>query len=396
MKLLLVTTIFPPQIGGPARQVWDFARVVNQKTTIKPVILTFGHENTQEKKNDIPVYRSKNFHNIPAGLGTVLRQANFISQLVKVIKREKIDLIHCQEIAVLGLATGIVGRILNCPRLVKYPGDLVYENFNKTHLQVKNVEDIFDKNFLTKTATLIERFIILLYDRIWATSIYQSNILQKFLKIPKEKILLMPNFINLKTAIDEDFQKKEKKDLIKILLVSRLVPWKQVEKIEKILNNLDNLPIKTIVVGSGNEEIERKLKTLAAKEKMKNKIFFQGGISPEKIDEKYQEADLFLSLTAYEPFGISFVEAAAAGLPVVAPKIGGIPEVVEDGQTGFLYEAENWQMAAKKIKQLINDKRLYNQMSQRAKEKAKKFDLSENLKKVMAFYKAVSHSNKAC
>ena len=68
------------------------------------------------------------------------------------------------------------------------------------------------------------------------------------------------------------------------------------------------------------------------------------------------------------------IEAQAAGCPVIASRVGGIPEYVKDGKSGVLFESGNYKELAKKISQVIDDKRLREKIIKGGYEYAKSFD----------------------
>jgi glycosyltransferase involved in cell wall biosynthesis len=63
-----------------------------------------------------------------------------------------------------------------------------------------------------------------------------------------------------------------------------------------------------------------------------------GKVPPEELDHYYQEASVFCLPTYLEPFGIVFIEAMTAHLPIVATRVGAIPDFVEEGRNGILVE----------------------------------------------------------
>lgn len=105
--------------------------------------------------------------------------------------------------------------------------------------------------------------------------------------------------------------------------------------------------------------------------------------SPE-IVRLYQTSDLFVLPTFAEAFGIAAVEAAAAGLPVIATKVGGLTDIVEDGQTGFLINPGEVQSLADKLFGLIENPDLCLRMSRQGRSRAEKlFDASKNSSRIV-------------
>jgi glycosyltransferase involved in cell wall biosynthesis len=74
-------------------------------------------------------------------------------------------------------------------------------------------------------------------------------------------------------------------------------------------------------------------------------------------------ADLFLLPSAQESFGMAAMEAMACGTPVVASRVGGLPEVIEDGQTGFLCDEDDVEAMAKRGVELLTDRELHERIA---------------------------------
>lgn len=107
------------------------------------------------------------------------------------------------------------------------------------------------------------------------------------------------------------------------------------------------------IAGSGPEE--QKLRELASKLLPGSSVFL-GSVSHDKMPEVMAETDILVHATRYESFGILLVEAMAAGIPLVSYNVGGISDVVKDGETGFLVKyGDKETMAAKLIYLLRNE-----------------------------------------
>ena len=98
-------------------------------------------------------------------------------------------------------------------------------------------------------------------------------------------------------------------------------------------------------------------------------------------------ADLLVLPSATESFGLVALEAMACAVPVVAARTGGLPEVVEHGETGLLVPVQDWQALAAAMGRLLDDHALYRRMSTAALRRAEDFDV----KGIIPQYEALYH-----
>ena len=88
------------------------------------------------------------------------------------------------------------------------------------------------------------------------------------------------------------------------------------------------------------------------------------------MDRLYRSADVFCLPTRFEPFGTSFVEAMGYGLPCVGPKAWAVPEIIEDGRTGYLVPPEDAESFAAALLELLRDSALRRRMGDAGRERA--------------------------
>lgn len=84
---------------------------------------------------------------------------------------------------------------------------------------------------------------------------------------------------------------------------------------------------------------------------LQDKVIFTGLLEETTLVNAYHEADVFFLFSRYETFGVVIIEALACGLPVLATRVGGIPDIIH-GYNGILIESENEQMAAAELKKI--------------------------------------------
>jgi glycosyltransferase involved in cell wall biosynthesis len=100
-------------------------------------------------------------------------------------------------------------------------------------------------------------------------------------------------------------------------------------------------------------------------------------------------ADLMLLPSREESFGLAALEAMACGVPVVASRVGGLPEVIEDGRSGYLFTMGDTDEAAEKAVKLLQDRELYLSVRQEALNDAlEKFSMSKITDQYEALYKS--------
>lgn len=130
--------------------------------------------------------------------------------------------------------------------------------------------------------------------------------------------------------------KLRKKDYY--LILGRLVPYKKVDLAIEVFNEL-GLPL--LVVGTGSEE--KKLRSIA-----KNNIKFTGFGKEEDLPGYFQNAKAFI-YPQEEDFGITAIEAQAAGVPVIAYKKGGTLDTILDNKTGIFFDEQTKESLAKAV-----------------------------------------------
>ncbi len=123
--------------------------------------------------------------------------------------------------------------------------------------------------------------------------------------------------------------------------------------------------------GSARKKVEARVKQLG----LEDRVDFLGWRSD--IPNLLSRCDIFVLSSEWEGFGIALVEAMAGGKPIVATRVGGVPEVVEDGETGFLVPPRDAEALAGAILKLARDENLRREMGEKGWKRAReKFDIS--------------------
>lgn len=145
----------------------------------------------------------------------------------------------------------------------------------------------------------------------------------------------------------------------------------------------NSLPLIVALIGLGDlEAVAEQLQPPPA-------LRLTGPISREDVPKVLSEVDIYLHPARTEALGISIIEAMAAGVPVVATRVGGIPEAVEDGVTGLLVPPEDPQALADAIRWMIEHPAERAEMGRRGRERARLFDVHTIAQQLGTIYEEV-------
>ena len=193
-------------------------------------------------------------------------------------------------------------------------------------------------------AQKVFRCLYRLADQVIGVSQSVKNHLVTTREIPESKGKVIYNPVSIPTP----FPKKDSPNF-EIVYVGRLEIVKNVETLIKAFAHSNNANAHLTIVGDGRER--QHLEALTSKLQMDSKITFTGFTSePSKY---LSNADLFVLPSYSEGFGIAAAEAMFLKIPVLCSRVGGIPEFVEDGENGWLFDPKNTEELTAKLNQII-------------------------------------------
>ncbi|MBI3596517.1 MAG: glycosyltransferase [Nitrospirae bacterium] len=270
-----------------------------------------------------------------------------IIELVRLMKADKIDIVHTHLI--LANMWGAVGAYMS-----KVPVICKTEHGIMTDLRTNcnRILDKFYSRIIYVSKSQREIFKGETYDPLKHVVIYNAFNEDHFaINKPRENIRSLYGFSN---------------DDIVVGIVGRLVLQKGHDYLFIACKEIKNIyrGIKMLIVGSGSEEI--RLKELARVFGL-DALFLSGR---NDIPELMRSMDIYVQPSLEEPFGIAIVEAMYSGLPVIATGVGGIPEIIKDGETGILVPPQDSKALANALLSLIENPGLARTMGERGREVA--------------------------
>ncbi len=173
--------------------------------------------------------------------------------------------------------------------------------------------------------------------------------------------------------IDRDLKRSElglPKDTFVVLSVGELNKNKNHEVIIRAISKIDNSKIHYVLCGQG--QLEGYLRSLSKELGLENQVHLLG--FRKDIPEICKISDLFAFPSYREGLSVALMEAMSAGLPIIASKIRGNTDLIQDGNGGYLHEPNDYLGIAKSIDKMIDDEKLRIEMEIRNKEEVKKYD----------------------
>jgi len=173
-----------------------------------------------------------------------------------------------------------------------------------------------------------------------------------------------------------------------IVQVSWIIPEKGItdllEAMRLVLKKNQNAHLVLAGEGSYRTEYMAMAKDLG----LSDHVTWTGLVTDPFSEGVYDAADVVCQVSRWqEAFGQTIAEAMACSKPVIGTRVGGIPELIQDGESGYLVNARDIEAVAEKILLLLNSRELRDRMGERCYSVAKaRFDLTKNVKRVLELY----------
>jgi glycosyltransferase involved in cell wall biosynthesis len=183
-------------------------------------------------------------------------------------------------------------------------------------------------------------------------------------------------------------------DEVVVLLARRLAPKNGVVDFARALTHLKALSFRVVIAGDG---VEREAMTAILGEAgMLERVLFLGSVANTEMPALYRAADLSVLPSLMEATSVAGLEAMACGLPLVGTRVGGIPAIIEDGATGLLAPPADPAALAQAMARLIADGALRRRMGAAARAKVEaEFSWPIIAQRTLAVYKACLDDKKS-
>ena len=334
MKIAFVTWEYPPYIlGGGGIYAGNVISKLSESHQITVFVPEVSNIDFDNHKKNIKIEKIKINERIPfKGLQFWLRLPKVVREIHKI---EKFDLIHFN-----GYSYGFLKKqIIKSPQVVTVH-HLAVDAIKHNNLNIlSRIEDLGSENsFLSP---LIEKRYLESADKLIAVSNFTKNQIIKNYDIDSSKISVIYNGIDLEEInLKINSKNKSEVDLPNkpiILFVGRIEdPRKGLDLLllafSKVLKKKDAI---LVIIGEGNPD---KIKKIGKKLDILKNLYFMGFVDEITLKQYYSMCNVYVCSSRLEGFGLTIIEAMAAGKPVVANNVGAIPELINNGVNGILID----------------------------------------------------------
>jgi N-acetyl-alpha-D-glucosaminyl L-malate synthase BshA len=236
----------------------------------------------------------------------------------------------------------------------------------------------------------ITEFSIRKSDGLTAVSEYLRRETVRHFNMEPDQIRVIPNFVDLGRYNRDAYpchRSKFSQEGEKIIThISNFRPVKRIDDVVRTFRRIaQRLPARLLLVGDGPDRV--KAQQIADEEGVVDRVLFLG--KQTSVAELLACSDLFLLPSENEAFGLVALEAMACGVPVVATRVGGIPEVVTDGESGYLAPVGDVHAMADASIALLADPARWREASAAARAGAERYSADRVVPEYEAYYAEV-------
>ncbi len=241
-----------------------------------------------------------------------------------------------------------------------------------------------------------ERRIVAEADRIVVWSEHERDSLIGIYGAAPERIVTIPPGVDSEKFRPLDpFDCREQLGVnggCRLLYVGRLERLKGVDILLKAVASIEDMECVglTVVGGAENSPERERLRDLAGGLGIADRVEFIGSVDQSLLPVYYGAADICVLPSYYESFGLAALEAAACGKPVVASRVGGLPSIVRDGETGYLVRWRCPGPFVERLELLLTNERLRREMGAAGRRHAENLSWSVTSEKLLGIYEMLA------
>ncbi|MBI2055014.1 MAG: glycosyltransferase family 4 protein [Candidatus Sungbacteria bacterium] len=303
-----------------------------------------------------------------------------LKRLISILRSERPDILHLNSPKMAGLGA-LAGRILGVPKIV---------------VTIHGWSFFEDRNTVART---------IIWFFSWFTAVFTHKVIvithrdylaaQDFPFIAKRKFTLIPNGIGeYGNFVERTIARKELRDLASFydtpFIIGTITELTANKDLPTLIRAAAKLPQNAVSIIIGGGEDETRLRKLIEELDAAHKVFLTGFV--KDAWRLLRGLDCFILTSVKEGLPYVIMEAMAAGLPIIATNIGGIPDLLVQNESGILVAPKDPEMLAAAIRKLAEDGQLRDNLAKNARYRVEKlFNINAMIEETRRLYREVSN-----
>lgn len=370
MRIALFTETFLPKIDGIVTRL---CHTVEHLQRHGDQVLIFSPDYGISEYKGAKIY---GVSGVPLPMYPELKLAFPRPAIGKVLENFQPDIIHVVNPAVLGLGGIFYGKTLKIPIVASYHTHLpqYLQHYGLGMLEgvlwelLKSAHNQAELNLCTSTAMVQE----LINHGIERVDLWQRG-------VDTESFHPDTASQEMRSRLSQGHPESPL-----LLYIGRLGAEKEIERIKPILEAIPDARLALVGDGPNREALEKHFAGTNTN--------FVGYLRGKELASAYASADAFIFPSRTETLGLVLLEAMAAGCPVVAARSGGIPDIVTDGENGYLFDPKDEQGAINATIRLLAHKQERETLRHNARKEAEKWGWAAATKQLQRYYQTVTFS----
>lgn len=381
MNIAIFASAFHPHVGGVEELVRQLAHHLIRRGHSVIVVTNRWPRSLPEHEmlEGIPVYRIAMRTPGPgwkARLSHLLTHRAIVRRLLAILREHRIELLHIQCITSNGFYALHAKHALGLPLVVTTQGERTMDAaglYQRVELMNRMLREVLGQaNFLTACS---------------------QDTLDDMLRYFGKPITPAPEVIYNGISLDDFAQEMSRPhERPYVFAIGRLVKQKGFDVLLEAFARAEVSGMDLLIAGEGSER--EALGGIADRLGLGSRVRFIGRADRPRAVSLFQHCAFFVLPSRLEPLGIVNLEAMAAGKAVIASRVGGVPEIVADGETGILCPPENVNALAQAIQSLASDPALCRRLGKAGHDRAAHFTWPVVTEEYERIYREVSTAHR--
>lgn len=371
MRILQVSAYLHPDEGGSQRYCYQLSQRLAQRGHEVHIVTSKLDRNlpSEQEKDGLHIHRC-------FSAGKIWR-TNPATVVIHKLVNIKADVIHSHSyIFLTSNQAALARKLVGTPFLLHLHGGLDYSPL--TNDFSAQLRFHFKNAFYDPT---VGKWTIEAADAVGCISKTDKKLAKNKWNINEEKLYWAPNAIS-----SREFYRRNSGDTLNVVFIGRAEAWKGIRVFLEVVELVrrERPDVNFFIVGEGSHKAPMRFKS-------SNEHMRSLGPVPHEIIPKVLSRASVLVLPSYtEGLPTVCLEALASGVPVVASRIGGLPEVVIDGRTGYLFPPGNAELSAERVLDLLSDEQLRRRMGNRGRRLVQRhYTWDTVVKKIERIYESI-------